>query len=189
MYQVSQKKVRCRNCDILRMISMINVILVPTTFIYRCVWNTRYLSPTSHINHSLIRSLKWLAKTPQTRNVTLKGYSEIFWSGAHFSSHILILLYILKELSYTNLTSIGLLRKQNGFDKIGRSVHFLISMSGHRNYSTVFNGDWRSIIHVIPQRKIIANRNFEHKLSKWVFINGYQRKRVLESTRNLWILL
>ena len=55
----------------------------------------------------------------------LKGYSEILWAGVHFSQHILILLYILKELSYTNLTSIGFLQKQNGFDKIGRSVHFL----------------------------------------------------------------
>ncbi len=42
-----------------------------------------------------------------------------------FSPHILFLLHILKELSYTNLTSIGLLQKQNRFDKIGRSVHFL----------------------------------------------------------------
>ncbi len=55
----------------------------------------------------------------------LKGYSEILWSGVQFSSHILILLYILKELPYTNLTSIGLFQKQNGFDKIGRFVHFL----------------------------------------------------------------
>ncbi len=46
--------------------------------------------------------------------LNLKEYSEI-----------LILLYILKELSYTNLTSIGLLQKQNGFDKMDRSVHFL----------------------------------------------------------------
>ncbi len=52
-------------------------------------------------------------------------YSEIFWCGVHFSPQLLILLYILKELSYTNLTSIGLLQKQNGFDKMGRSVHFL----------------------------------------------------------------
>ncbi len=56
---------------------------------------------------------------------TLKEYSEILWSRVHFSSHILILLYILKELSYTNLTCIGLLQKQNSFDKIGRSVQFL----------------------------------------------------------------
>ncbi len=55
--------------------------------------------------------------------------------------HTDFLLYILKEPPYTNLTLIGLLQKQNGFDKIGRSVHFLISMPGHRNYSTVFNGE------------------------------------------------
>ncbi len=36
-------------------------------------------------------------------SMNLKGYSEILWTGVHFSPHILILLYILKELSYTNL--------------------------------------------------------------------------------------
>ncbi len=58
----------------------------------------------------------------QRYNHSLKGYSDILWAGVHFSSHILILLYILQELSYTNLTSIGHLQKQNGFDKIDRSV-------------------------------------------------------------------
>ena len=38
---------------------------------------------------------------------------------------ILILLYILKELSFSNLTSIGFLQKQNILDKTGRPVHFL----------------------------------------------------------------
>ena len=37
--------------------------------------------------------------------------------------------------------------------------------------------------------KIIANGNFEHTLSEWVSIDECKRKRVLESTRNLWILL
>ncbi len=42
-----------------------------------------------------------------------------------FSTHFIV--YILKELSYTNFTSIGLLQKQNGFVKIGRSVHFVLN--------------------------------------------------------------
>ncbi len=61
----------------------------------------------------------------QVYNMRLMEDSEIPRSGVHFSPHILILLHILKELSYTNLTSIGLLQKHNSFDKIERSVHFL----------------------------------------------------------------
>ncbi len=107
----------------------------------------------------------------------LKGYSENLWAGVHFFPHILILLYILKELSYTNLTSIGLLQKQNGFDKIDRSVqvfNFYV-LKKKVQYSI----QWRSKIHIIlfrisRQCKIIANRNFEPELSNWVFVDGCQ---------------
>ncbi len=47
---------------------------------------------------------------------------------------------------------------------------------------------YNSCFHISRQRKIIANGNFEHKLSKWVSIDRCERKMVLESTRNLWIL-
>ena len=36
----------------------------------------------------------------EARHNFLKGYSEILWSRVHFSPHILILFYILKELLY-----------------------------------------------------------------------------------------
>ena len=35
------------------------------------------------------------------------------------------------------------------------------------------------LFRIFRQRKIIANGNFEHKLSKWVSIDGCQSKRVL----------
>ncbi len=94
-----------------------------------------------------------------------KGIFRDPQSGVHFSSQQ---AYILKELSYTNLTSIGLLQKQNGFDKRGRSVHFFeilcpdieitvqCSMEKHNSCYSAY---------LAMQRKIIANKNFEHNLS------------------------
>ncbi len=70
-------------------------------------------------------------------NFRLKGYSVILWYEVHFSLQIQILFHILKELSYTNLTSIGLLQKHNSFDKIAFLTFWC---PGIRNYSTVFNG-------------------------------------------------
>ncbi len=59
-------------------------------------------------------------------DIPLKRYSEILWAKVHFSPHILIFFFfhIQKELSYTSLTSTGLLQKQSSFDKIGRSLGY-----------------------------------------------------------------
>ncbi len=138
------------------------------------------------------------------------GHSEIFWSEACFSLHILFFPIIQKEFSYTNLTSTWLLQKQSSFDKIGGSLRILISdpreseitvpvHSYNSKYSkdlpivfcqnwTVFSGAIHTISsHISCQCKIIVNWNFELKPCKWISINRCHSKSVLESPRNLWI--
>ena len=103
-------------------------------------------------------------------NSKLKGYSEIRWSRVHFSDlHILILLHIQKKQD---------MQEQSRFGKIGTSCIFEFLMPRHQKLQHSIQ--WRSVIHGISQCKIKANWNFEHKLLKWISINGCHRKRVLE---------
>ena len=87
-----------------------------------------------------------MEKTPVTSKI-LKGYSEILLSKVHFSQHMMILLHILKEPSYSNLTSIGLLQKQNSFYEI-RSIFAFLNF-WCPGISTVFNGEVWFMIYTV----------------------------------------
>ena len=75
------------------------------------VWMTKtsqssLIGPYTLNNMAKRNSMETETKFKRFGKDVLKRYSEILWAGVHFSPHIkwLILLYILKEVSYTNFT-------------------------------------------------------------------------------------
>ncbi len=66
----------------------------------------------------------WVKRLKITK-LTFKGiFRDPMIQSRLFSTHIWFIAYSERTLPYINLTSVGLLQKQNSFDKVGRSFHF-----------------------------------------------------------------